>query len=345
MTTSLRGEWHRPPRLASLKLLLRRVIRRLRKASMKLRTSSTGSYPPVFDPESGISRLPAEEQDRLVQASIERAIRDQIQIGLDVLVDGQARDDIISTYTRRLPGYAGCSIPCPVIARVKPASEPLTLADYLFARSLCGDRQVKAHVTGPMTLARSSIVDPSSPYSSRNDPRLAMDLAEAIGCEARALARAGAQIIQIDEPVLADGVPLDAAISAINRVVEIGEISFPALHICGNVTGIFAEVLARASVSMISLESDWLLQPELRWVDRRYLEQHNKLIGLGCVRTNTFAIERITRLQNHLDQMVTRLGAENIWAVMPNCGLRYLPYESAFKKLEVMVMAAHTLNL
>ena len=96
------------------------------------------------------------------------------------------RDDIVSLYSRQLPGFQGCALPCEIVGRIRPAEKAITLDDYLYAKQLAGGRPLKAHVTGPLTLARNSRVDPTSPYSSRNDPKLVLDLADAIGQEARA---------------------------------------------------------------------------------------------------------------------------------------------------------------
>jgi len=231
---------------------------------MTLKTSTTGSWPPTYDPDKPIRHLPAEEQDRIVHGSIERAIRDQIELGIDILVDGQVRDDIVSLVVPRLPGYTGSTLLYRAVGPIQPADEPITVPDYLYAKSLAGDRSLKAHITGPMTLARATLVEAGSSYMNRNDPKLVRDLAQALGQEARFLVQAGAEIVQIDEPALADGVDLDLAFEAMKQIIEIGEIPFPALHICKNVTRILDDVLTRSPVKMVSMEGNWLRRDELR---------------------------------------------------------------------------------
>jgi 5-methyltetrahydropteroyltriglutamate--homocysteine methyltransferase len=310
---------------------------------MALKTSTTGSWPPTYDLDKPIRHLPAEEQDRIVQESTERAVRDQIELGIDVLVDGQVRDNIVSLLASKLPGYEGRTLPYHAVDRIRPADEPITVQDYLYAKDLVGDRPLKAHITGPMTLARATLVDAESPYNSRNDPDLAIDLAQALGQEARRLVEAGAEIVQIDEPALADGVDLDLAFKAMKQIVEIGEIPFPGLHICKNVTRILDDVLTRSPVRMVSMEGGWLRHDELNHINRDYLSRCGKQIGLGCIEVRNYSIERLTAVQSFLDLMVTRLGEEHIWAAMPNCGLRPVPHDVALKKLKVMVSAARSL--
>jgi 5-methyltetrahydropteroyltriglutamate--homocysteine methyltransferase len=309
---------------------------------MSLKTSTTGSWPTTYNPDKPIRHLIAEEQDRIVQESIERAVRDQIELKIDILVDGQARDDIVSSFAFKLPGYDGKTLPYRAVGRIRPADEPITVQDFLYAKKLAGNRQLKAHVTGPMTLARATLVDVESPYQSRNDPKLILDLAQAIGHEAHYLVAAGAEIVQIDEPALADGVDLELAFAAMNKIVDTGEIAFSALHVCKNVTKILGEVLTHSPIKIISIEGEWLRHDELSFINRDYLSQCGKLIGLGCIDVRNYSIERLTAVQNFLDIMLDRLGADHVWAVMPNCGLRPIPYDVALKKLSVLVDAARS---
>lgn len=310
---------------------------------MALKTSSVGSWPPTYHPDEGIRHLPSEEQERFVKESIERAIRDQIELKLDILVDGQVRDDIVSLFAPKLPGYTGYTLPYHAVSSILPTEEPITQKDYLYAKTLAGDRPVKAHITGPMTMSRSTVVEVGSGYTGRNDPQLIQYLAKALGQEAKFLVEAGAEIVQIDEPVLADNIDLDLAFKAMQQIIEIGEIPLPALHACGNVTRILDAVLTRSPVKIISIEGEWLNHQALRHIDGDYLARCGKQIGLGCIKVSDYTIERLTTVQNFLDQIVIRLGQEQIWAAMPNCGLRPVSYEIARKKLEILVEAAKSL--
>lgn len=306
---------------------------------MALKTSSVGSWPPTYHPDEGIRHLPSEEQERFVKESIERAIRDQIELDLDILVDGQVRDDIVSLFAPKLPGYIGQALPYHAVGSIRPAAEPITQKDYLYAKTLAGERPVKAHITGPMTLARATVVEAGCGYAGRNDPQLLQDLAQALGQEAKFLVEAGAEIVQIDEPVLADGVDLDLAFKAMQQMIEIGEIPLPALHACGNVTRILDAVLTRSPVKIISLEGEWLNHPALRHINAEYLARCGKQIGLGCIRVSDYELESLRSVQSFLDQMVMRLGPEQIWAAMPNCGLRAVPHDIAYEKLKILVKA------
>lgn len=311
---------------------------------MALKTSSTGSWPPLYDLAKGIDHLDPEKQDLAVRKSTERAIQEQIELGLDVLVDGQVRDDIVSLFVRKLNGYDKESLPYRIHDPIQPAPGPITVGDYELAKGLVGDRPLKAHLTGPMTLARNSRVKKGSGYSDKTDPRLVLDLARALGEEARRLVEAGAEIVQIDEPVLAsiEHKDLDLAFEAMKMIVDTGGVPFPALHACANVTSILEDILVRAPVKMVSIEGRWLTHESLRHIDGAYLADCGKLIGLGCIKVDDYQIERRTQVLRFLDPIVDRLGEGGVWALMPNCGLRPVPREIALEKLKVMVAAARS---
>jgi 5-methyltetrahydropteroyltriglutamate--homocysteine methyltransferase len=307
---------------------------------MALKTSLIGSYPPI-DGAKPYRQLPESDFEALVQKSIERAIKDQMDLGIDILVDGQVRDDAVSLFCRHIPGFSGNTLPYRVVQLVRPSEQPITLSDYLFAKELADGKPLKAHLTGPMTIAKGSDVDPASGYSGKTDPRLIMDIAEALGMEARYLVEKGAEIIQIDEPMLGNASDLDMAFQAMKKIIEIGKIPFPALHACGNVGGIFHQLLDHSPVRAISMEGNWLRQEELADINNETLRRSGKQIGLGCISVSDYKVEKNRTVENFIDQMVQRLGVENIWAIVPNCGLRLMRVDTARSKLEVMVAAAH----
>lgn len=312
---------------------------------MILQTSLTGSYPPLYDINTSILNFPQETQDDLVHRSITRAIADQIKLGLDILVDGQTRNDIISTFCTKLPGFTGNRLPYKVNARVQPAEEPITLADYLFAKELIGKRPLKAHITGPLTIALNAVVSPDSGYSSKMDPQFVQDVADAIGHEAKALVAAGAEIVQIDEAVLSNGADLDITFAMMRRIIELGEIPYTVLHACGNVSKILDNILLHSPVNAVSFEGSWLKREELMYIDRKFMAGCGKQLGLGCVAVTDYKIEQPRSVQSFIDQIVTRLGIDSIWAIMPNCGLRLLPYAVAYEKIQAMVTATKSLAL
>ena len=173
---------------------------------------------------------------------------------------------------------------------------------------------------------------------------LVLAYAAAVNEEARDLKAAGADVVQIDEPYL-QARPEKArayGIQAIDRALD-GIPGETALHICfgyGHIvheksTGYsFLEELNDSLVRQISLES---AQPS---VDLSVLARlPDKTILLGVIDLGTHEVEtpelvadRIRRGLEHLDP--ARL------VVAPDCGMKYMPREVAFAKLEAMVAGA-----
>jgi methionine synthase II (cobalamin-independent) len=91
---------------------------------------------------------------------------------------------------------------------------------------------------------------------------------------------------------------------------------------------------------MISIEGGWLSHEELHHIDRKYLAKCGKQFGLGCIGVSDYTVDKLERVQAFLKEMTERLGAEHIWAAMPDCGLRPVSRDIAKKKIEVMIQAA-----
>ncbi len=311
---------------------------------MPLQTSLIGSYPPIHSINKNVSDFDKGEFEASVRKSIERAVDDQLNLGIDILVSGQCRNDVVSLICPGLPGISGAEFPYRVTGKIKPADESLSVGDYIYAQNKAPNKEFKAHVVGPFTLARSLKIDPTSPYTGRSDPNLIKDIAHALAVEAKYFVQAGASIVQIDEPVLADGANLALAAQVLKLLVEKGEIPYPVLHICGNVSAVFEEICQTFPFKAISIEGSWLNRKPMHKIDAQFLLTTGVKVGLGCISVIDYEPERVPTIQRFLSRMIRRLGEENIWAVLPDCGFRTIPYEVAYRKIEVLTKAAHTIG-
>lgn len=149
-----------------------------------------------------------------MRAEIERAIREQEALGLDVLVHGEAeRNDMVEYFGEQLEGYAftrfgwvqsygsRCVKP-PILFGDIRRPHAMTLEWATWAQSLT-PRPVKGMLTGPVTLLNWSFVRDDQPR-----PLTCQQLALAIREEVLDLEKAGIGVIQIDEPALREGLPL-----------------------------------------------------------------------------------------------------------------------------------------
>src|SRR3989449_7997575 len=150
----------------------------------------------------------AAEYERFIQDQIERTLKIQEDLGLDVLVHGEfERNDMVEYFGEQLQGFAFTEhgwvqsygsryVKPPIIYGDVSRPKPMTVRWSTFAQSHT-DRPVKGMLTGPVTILQWSFVRDDQPRSET-----AKQLALAIRDEVTDLAAAGIRVIQIDEPAL-----------------------------------------------------------------------------------------------------------------------------------------------
>ncbi len=285
-------------------------------------TTVVGSYPTGIKIES--------EAD--VKKAIEIAVADQEKAGVSIISDGQVRTDMIGIFAMNLKGYQKQGNRYKVTGRIEVPNKPATVDDYLFARKLAKVK-VKGIITGPTTMARSSVVEKGSPYKSNTDPELIYDLAYAQAAEARALAKAGADIIQIDEPFFSVDADLEVGIRAVNLVAK--NIEMPAMHVCGDIRPIFKKLL---ETNVTILDHEFAKSKNLDAMDKGLIESHGKIIGYGCVDTTSNKVETVEEIERSIKDGIEKIGKKNMW-IDPDCGMRMRTREVAYEKLANMVEA------
>jgi len=148
-------------------------------------------------------RISHHDLDEIYDAAAKAAIKDQEIAGLDAITDGEPRrDNIVDYFLERLPGvqidrsskkFYYDFYDSSVHSRLPTASLGL-VRDFQFLRTFT-DRATKICITGPHCLTKR-LRNQFYP----TDEALAMDIARVMNLELKALAKAGADLIQIDEP-------------------------------------------------------------------------------------------------------------------------------------------------
>jgi 5-methyltetrahydropteroyltriglutamate--homocysteine methyltransferase len=178
---------------------------------------------------------------------------------------------------------------------------------------------------------------------------LAMDLAAAVNEEARDLQAAGADLIQLDEPWLRND-PEGAkryAVPAINRALE-GLTVPTALHLCFGYAAVvrhqkptgysFLPKLAATTAQQISIEA---AQPRL---DLGVLaDLAGKTIILGVIDLADPAVETMDQVTARIRAGLARVTPDRL-VLAPDCGMKYLPRDTAFGKLRALVDGAHAVR-
>jgi 5-methyltetrahydropteroyltriglutamate--homocysteine methyltransferase len=310
-----------------------------------------------FPPRTRARELWRPEVDYLAEAQDDAtivAIRAQERAGVDIVTDGEIRRESYSNhFATRLtgvdidnPGQAldRSGHPNPVPRVVGPVSRPgpLQVSDLEFLRANT-DRITKVTVPGPFTMSQQAQDD----YYGDPDA-LAMAYADAVNAEVKDLFAAGADIVQLDEPYL-QARP-DAArqygLKALNHALE-GATGTTAVHLCFGYAAIiherpsgysFLPELADCTCDMISIET---AQSGLDPVVLRELP--GKTIMLGVLDLNDHAVEAPDQIVARVERALPYITADRI-VLAPDCGMKYLPRQSAYGKLAAMVTAAELLR-
>ncbi|MFL6033713.1 MAG: uroporphyrinogen decarboxylase family protein [Gaiellaceae bacterium] len=331
----------------------------------QLLTTVVGSYPQpdwLIDRTRLGERLPprirARELWRVDEAFLEEAqddatrlaVQDMERAGVDIVTDGGMRRE---SYSNRFatalagvdldePGVAldrtGHENPVPRVVGPIRRTRPVEVRDVEFLRSIT-EKRIKITVPGPFTMTQQAQNDHYA-----NERELALAYAEAVNEELRDLKAAGADIVQIDEPYLQarPDAARDYAVEAIDRALDAID-GDTVLHTCFGYAAIvhdrpsgypFLAELNDCAATHISLEA---AQPNLDPQVLRALP--DKTVVLGVLDLGSAESETPQQVSDRIRRALEVVPPERL-VVAPDCGMKYLPRELAFRKLEAMVAGA-----
>jgi 5-methyltetrahydropteroyltriglutamate--homocysteine methyltransferase len=278
------------------------------------------------------------------------AIRDQERAGLDIVTDGEMRRESYSN--RFATALAGVDIdnpgtaldrsghPNPVPRVVGPIERmhPVQVRDVQFLRANTS-KPIKVTVPGPFTMSQQAQNDH---YASAAE--LSLAYAAAVNAEIRDLFAAGADIVQIDEPYM-QARPEKArehGLAALKRALE-GVTGTTAVHVCFGYAAIiherpsaysFLPELAAAPCDQISIET------AQSGLDTAVLSTlPGKTIILGVIDLDDVAVESPETVAARIRRALPQKRPTELVAA-PDCGMKYLPRDSAYGKLESLVAGA-----
>ena len=282
------------------------------------------------------------------------AIRAQEDAGLDILTDGEIRRESYSNHFATAlegvdidnPGTAldrsGHPNPVPRITGPIRRARPIEVDDVRFLRAHTG-RTIKMTVPGPFTMSQQAQNDHYPDAEAA-----AMDYAAAVNAEIKDLHAAGADIVQIDEPYM-QARP-DAAraygLAALNAALE-GVTGTTAVHICFGYAAIiherpegysFLPELAGCPVDQVSIET------AQSGLDLGVLaDLAGKTIILGVIDLSDPTVETADVVAARVRRAFAHTTPDRI-VIGTDCGMKYLPRESAEGKMRAMAGAAARLR-
>ncbi len=324
-------------------------------------TTTIGSFPQT--PEIRAARaafkrgeLSAQAYETAMKQEIAHAVKIQEELGLDMLVHGEAeRNDMVEYFGEQLEGFAftqhgwvqsygsRCVKP-PIIFGDVSRPRPMTVEWARYAQSLT-DKPMKGMLTGPVTILQWSFVRDDQPRSET-----CLQIALAIRDEVTGLEAAGIPAIQIDEPAIREGLPLrraqwkDYLAWAVRafRVSASGVADETQIHthMCYSEFNDILPDIAAMDADVITIETSRSDMELLRgFGEFKYPNE----IGPGVWDIHSPRVPGTEEMARLLQKAAAVIPPENLW-VNPDCGLKTRGWTETLAALGNMVEAARQLR-
>ncbi|MDR1685486.1 MAG: 5-methyltetrahydropteroyltriglutamate--homocysteine S-methyltransferase [Desulfovibrio sp.] len=322
-----------------------------------LPSTSIGSFPQTdavrkirLDYKRG--RLSEADYVAAVRREIRDCIEKQEQLGLDVLVHGEAeRNDMVEYFGQQLGGfcftqngwvqsYGSRCVKPPVIYGDVYRKHPMTTDWILYAQSLT-QKPVKGMLTGPVTILCWSFVRDDLERSE-----VCKQIALAVRDEVQSLEKAGIRVIQIDEAALREGMPLTRAEAEIYLRWAVDAFRLAASgvedstqihsHMCYSEFNAILSWIAEMDADVISIEAS---RSGMELLDAFTDVHYRGAVGPGVYDIHSPRIPTEEEITQLLRRALRRIPKDQLW-VNPDCGLKTRRWEEAWPSLQHMVAAA-----
>jgi len=313
-----------------------------------------GRFPPRVRARE-LWRIPAEYLAQAQDDATLVAIKAQEDAGIDIITDGEIRRESYSNHFATAldgvdldnPGEAldrsGHPNPVPRVVGPIRRRHAVGVRDLQFLRQHT-KRQIKITVPGPFTMAQQAQID----YYDGSRELASLDYATALNAEIKDLFAAGADVVQIDEPYM-QARPEEArafGLAALNKALE-GVTGTTAVHICFGYAAIiharpsgysFLPEFQQCRCGQVSIET---AQSNL---DTTALEGlRGKKVMLGVIDLSDPQVETAEVVAARIERALPHVAAADV-IVAPDCGMKYLPHDVAFAKLQAMVGGAQIMR-
>lgn len=324
-------------------------------------TTTIGSYPQTDDIRRARVQLRAgdidhAEYERRMRAEIERVIRFQDEVGLDVLVHGEPeRNDMVQYFAEQLDGYVSTEsswvqsygsryVRPPILYGDISRPRPMTTQWIAYAQALT-ERPVKGMLTGPVTMLQWSFVRDDQPRAET-----CKQLALAIRDEVGDLEAEEIRVIQVDEPAIREGLPLrrarwddylDSAVYCF-RVATGGVRDETQIHthMCYSE---FRDIMDRISALDADVLLIWHARSHMELLDYWKRRGYDKSIAPGVYDIHSPRVPPVAEMVEMLRSAEQALPRERLW-VAPDCGLKTRAWPETEAALRNMVDAARQLR-
>jgi len=326
-----------------------------------LPTTTIGSFPQtaairLARQSFKAGKLGLADYTEAMHSEIRHAVQLQENLGLDVLVHGEAeRNDMVEYFAEQLDGYAftrfgwvqsygsRCVKPAVIFGDLS-RPKAMTVAWISYAQSLT-NKVMKGMLTGPVTMLMWSF-----PRVDISREQQARQLALAIRDEVQDLEAAGIKIIQIDEAAFREGLPLRRAqwqgylnwASEAFRLCASGVRDETQIHthMCYSEFNDVIESIAAMDADVITIETS---RSDMELLEAFEAFDYPNDIGPGVYDIHSPRVPDSREMLKLLRKAAERIPVARLW-VNPDCGLKTRAWPETEAALVNMVAAARQLR-
>ena len=324
-------------------------------------TTTIGSFPQtsairLARQSFKLGKLTEGDYVEAMQSEIRHAVEIQENLGLDVLVHGEAeRNDMVEYFAEQLDGYvftrfgwvqsygSRCVKPAVIFGDLS-RPKAMTVEWIKYAQSLT-DKVMKGMLTGPVTMLMWSF-----PREDASREVQARQLALAIRDEVVDLEAAGIKIVQIDEAAFREGLPLrrsawahylDWATEAFRLCASgVRDETQIHTHMCYSEFNDVIESIAAMDADVITIETS---RSDMELLEAFEKFEYPNEIGPGVYDIHSPRVPTRDEIIKLLSKAAQRIPAERLW-VNPDCGLKTRAWPETEAALVNMVAAARALR-
>ena len=319
-------------------------------------TTTIGSFPQTGDTRTlrkqfKSNEISQSEYEDGIKEIIKETVEIQEELGLDILVHGEAeRNDMVEYFGELLEGFAfskfgwvqsygsRCVKP-PIIFGDVHRKDPMTVSWSSFAQSLTNKR-MKGMLTGPVTILQWSFY-----RDDISKKEVAYQIGLALRDEVLDLEKNGIKIIQIDEPAIREGLPLNPKYKqeyldwAVNsfKLSQAGVEDSTQIHshMCYSEFDEILDAINALDVDVLSIEASRsgmdLVNPTLK-------EKYKGAVGPGVYDIHSPLVLEYEDALQRIQQLAKSLDVKNIW-INPDCGLKTRNWTEVKESLTNMIKA------
>lgn len=326
-----------------------------------LPTTTIGSFPQTTEIRQLRARfktgaISASEYEAGLKKEIEYAIRVQEEIGLDVLVHGEAeRNDMVEYFGEQLEGflftqngwvqsYGSRCVKPPIIFSDVARPQAMTIDWSKFAQSLT-HKPVKGMLTGPVTILQWSFVREDQPRQET-----ALQIALAIRDEVSDLEAAAIEMIQIDEPAFREGLPLKKsdwaayltwAVNAFKLATcSVKDSTQIHTHMCYSEFNDILPAIAALDADVITIETS---RSDMELLTAFSHFRYPNEIGPGVYDIHSPRVPSVNEMIHLIQKAIEVIPVRNLW-INPDCGLKTRGWTETKAALQNMLTATQKIR-